>query len=100
MAGDFQPRELSGSAFPNDRKTQPNHPDYKGSCLINGVEYWISGWVKTGARGKWLSLAFQEKEARNPDRGTGSSGGLDEVPVKAQQRPKPNFDDLGDDIPF
>lgn len=97
MAGDFQQRELSGSVFPNDRKTQPNHPDYKGSCLIDGVEYWVSGWLKVTARGKFLSMAFQPKEAR-----PSAAGGLDPVPVKSESasRPKPQFDDLGDDMPF
>ena len=29
---------------------------------IDGVEYWISGWIKTGENGKWLSLSFKPKE--------------------------------------
>ena len=98
MAGDFQHKENSGSAFPNDRKTQPNHPDYKGSANIGGVEYWVSGWVKQSAKGKFLSMAFQPK-----DGGFGgvTSGGLDEVPVKkSDPKPGPSFDDISGDIPF
>lgn len=97
MAGDFQPRELSGSVFPNDRKTQPNHPDYRGSCLIDGKEYWVSGWLKQSVKGKFLSMAFQAKEAKPA---AAVSDGLDEVPVKTGPRsnPPPQFDE--DDIPF
>ena len=87
MAGEFQLRELSGSAFKNDRKTQDNHPDYKGSCKIDGKEYWISLWIKENARGKWLSMAYQAKD------------GTPEQP-KPASRSRPTFDDLGDDIPF
>jgi hypothetical protein len=64
MAGDFQHRELSGSLFRNDRKEQANHPDYRGDCLIDGQQYWVSGWIKEGARGKWMSLAFTAKGSR------------------------------------
>jgi hypothetical protein len=78
MAGDFQHKELSGSVFRNDRKTQPNQPDYRGDCLIDGKQWWISGWIKEGARGKWMSLAFSAKEPRAV--------------------PAPSFDDF--DVPF
>ena len=52
----------SGSLSRNERKEQPNHADYKGKATIDGVEYWISGWIKTGENGKWLSLSFKPKE--------------------------------------
>jgi hypothetical protein len=64
MAGDFKHKELSGSLFKNDRKTAANQPDYRGDCLIDGQQYWVSGWIKDGARGKWMSLAFTSKEAK------------------------------------
>jgi hypothetical protein len=53
----------SGSLSKNDRKEQPNHADYRGKATIGGVEYWISGWIKDGERGKWLSLSFKPKDA-------------------------------------
>lgn len=52
----------SGSLSRNERKEQPNHADYRGKATIDGVEYWISGWIKTGENGKWLSLSFKPKE--------------------------------------
>ena len=52
----------SGSLSKNDRKEKPTHKDYTGSATVAGVEYWLSGWIKDGERGKWLSLAFTPKE--------------------------------------
>jgi hypothetical protein len=90
VAGDYQQPDNSGSIFKNDRKTTDRHPDYKGTASINGVEYWVSGWLKTPKRGgnKYLSMAFSIKEER-PDHQPSS--------------PRPSsssFDDFDDDIPF
>lgn len=52
----------------NERKTQPNHPDYSGQCEVNGVQMWISAWIKEGKGGgkmagkKFFSLAFKPKD--------------------------------------
>ena len=58
----YQQRELSGSLFKNQKKTQDNHPGMTGTALIGGVEYWVSGWTKEGSKGKWISLAFKKKD--------------------------------------
>ena len=55
-------RELSGILFKNDRKEEDRQPDYKGSATIQGVNYWLSGWIKEGTKGgKFLSLSFTAK---------------------------------------
>lgn len=84
MASDFQQKELSGSIFRNERKDSASQPDYRGSAKIDGEEYWVSGWIKEGNKGKWMSLAFTAKDGgfSRPDK----------------PRPTPTFDD--DDIPF
>jgi len=66
----------------NDRKTEDKHPDIRGNCEIDGVEYKISGWLKErkDGTGKFYSLVFQENNA----------------PVK----PKSALDGLDDDLPF
>lgn len=87
MAGNFQQRELSGSLFKNDRKEQANHPDYRGDCLIDGVAYWASGWIKTTQRGdKFLSMAYTRKADKDQ-------------PSAAPSRPTPSLGD-DEDLPF
>jgi hypothetical protein len=62
----------SGMLAKNDNKQSDNHPDYKGSINVDGVEYWLSGWIKEGKPGgkmegrKFFSLSVQPKEAKAP----------------------------------
>jgi hypothetical protein len=53
----------SGSLFKNDRKNKEAHPDITGSALVNGVEFYVSGWRKLGAKGDFYSLSFRQKDA-------------------------------------
>ena len=65
----FEQRQNSGALFKNDRAREgKNDPQYQGTCLIDGREYWIAGWVKEGNKGKFFSLAFKPKESK-PDPG-------------------------------
>ena len=83
----YEIRPNSGSLFKNDRKESENHPDYKGTALINGVEMWMSSWLKTGANGtKFMSFNFQPKEQQA-------------APKKAAAPTAP-ADDFLDDLPF
>jgi hypothetical protein len=45
----------------NDRKEKETHPDYKGSLNVDGVDYWIDGWIKEGANGKFISGSLKPK---------------------------------------
>lgn len=63
----YEPKENSGSLFKNEKKTKDTHPNLQGSALIDGVEYWVSGWTKEGKKGKWISLAFKPKEGQDHD---------------------------------
>ena len=58
----------TGALFKNkDRKTD-SHPNLRGSITVNGVEYWISSWLKTSKAGEqFYSLAVQPKNPISSD---------------------------------
>jgi uncharacterized protein (DUF736 family) len=83
--------KLSGALFKNDKGDNPKRPDYRGSYTDeNGVEFNVSAWVKTSAKGvTFMSFTMQLKEAK--------------LPSATQGHPAPphNFqDDDGDKLPF
>ena len=55
--------DYSGILFKNEDKTNERDRDYQGSLTVNGVEFWLSAWIKQGQRGKFLSLALKPKDA-------------------------------------
>lgn len=80
----------SGILSRNDRKEQPNHPDFKGQINVAGVDYWLSGWIKerNDKSGKFFSLSVKPK---------------DEAPRQAAKPAPANtggFEDMDSDIPF
>ncbi|MNG14294.1 hypothetical protein D3C84_980340 [compost metagenome] len=61
---------LSGVLFKNDKDGNEKRPDYKGSAEIEGVQYWVSAWIRDGAKGKFMSMKYEAKEkqaARSTD---------------------------------
>jgi hypothetical protein len=52
----------NGALFKNDKKAKPSHPDYRGDVTVRGRKFWISGWIKDGRNGKYMSLALREAE--------------------------------------
>lgn len=68
----YQTKDNTGSIFVNTEKQSQNQPDYRGRCIINGQNYFISAWVKTSnpqdgsAPKTYLSLAFNAPQPQNP----------------------------------
>lgn len=86
----YQQNDNSGSIFVNDKKETEKHPDRTGTAMIDGKEYWVSGWLRKTQNGDpWLSLAFKRKEGKGQ-------------PAKQPQRQAPRRNDPDDmsDVPF
>ncbi|GAG04413.1 unnamed protein product, partial [marine sediment metagenome] len=61
-----------------------------GTAVIAGVEYWVSAWTNTSAKGvRYQSLKFTEKQAVH-----------DNGMAQAKQAAQPVGGDFQDDIPF
>lgn len=55
-------RDNSGALFRNKNKQRDTHPDFNGTAVIDGREYYIAGWARESANGKrYTSLAFKLK---------------------------------------
>lgn len=61
----YEQKDYTGALFKNKRKTLTSHPDYQGSCKVDGVEMWISAWINKPKSGgdTYMSLNFQVKSA-------------------------------------
>jgi hypothetical protein len=84
----------TGALFANDKEGNERRPDYRGKLNINGVDYRLSGWVRTPKNGgkKFLSLKAEPVEQAPPRPAPGP-------PNPSQVKPEPVTDDV-DDIPF
>lgn len=78
---------LSGVLFKNDKGDNEKRPDYKGSAEIEGIHYWVSAWIRDGAKGKFMSMKYEAKEQQPASA----------KPVSQQAAPPDDFDQ---DIPF
>lgn len=96
----YEQRDNSGSIFVNDRKETDKHPDRSGTAMIDGVEYWISGWIKDGAKGKFMSLAFKRKQPETVNKSTEQSISQRAMPKRPDPISSGRNRDLDDDVPF
>ena len=116
----------SGLLAKNDKQGNESRPDYRGSINVEGREYWLSAWIKTGRDGtklagqKYMSLSVQPKDASYggapaaapapataPAPARMTQDQRDAVAIaerakreRAQAKPATNFDDLDDDAPW
>lgn len=79
----------SGILSRNERKEKDTHPDHTGQLNVEGVDYYVSAWIKErkDGSGKFFSLSIKRKDQQQA-----------KAPAKQQQR-NDSFDD-GSDIPF
>ena len=91
-----------GVIFVNDKKAEGSkQPDRTGSINIEGVEYFLDGWLKISQAGaKFMSLSVKRKEVQ-PQRQEAPRA----APARTAPAAKPapagsGFDDMDDDIPF
>jgi hypothetical protein len=55
----------SGVLFKAKEMKNDRSPQYTGNIMVNGVEYWLSGWVKESKNGqKFFGLAVSPKDAQ------------------------------------
>ena len=85
-----------------DRKSD-KHPEYSGSVNIEGVEYWLDGWVKDGKSGKFFSLSVKPKEAAKVERfktAVAEAFPARGRPTGLPEKPRFTSDPHDDEIPF
>lgn len=82
-------RDNSGILGKNLRREKDGHPTHSGQCTIDGKQFWISAWVKEGRNGRFFSIAFRPKLARDHQGATGNP------PARTDER-----DEFSDEIPF
>ncbi len=65
----YEQRPGSGTLFRNETDN-PKAPAYKGElCLEDGRVIRLAGWVKEGAKGKFLSLSIDKPREAGADTG-------------------------------
>lgn len=52
-----------GVLFKNDQGENPKRPNYRGSAVIEGVDYNVSAWIRESKKSgdKYMSLVFEKK---------------------------------------
>lgn len=93
--------ELTFTLSENDKGDNPNRPDFRGQITVKGVKYWLSGWLKEGKNGQFISGSAQVAEdklktgTQKPSPGSFLSRSSNVGP----RNPKPDPLDSGD-VPF
>lgn len=85
----FEPKDMTGVLFKNEKKKSEKSPDYTGNVLIHGQKFNIMAWVKTAKSDKkYFSIAVIDEMDQTSDPES-------EYAPSEKTTDKPN-----DDIPF
>ena len=88
---EYEQKDNEGALFKNDKKETDTDPNYKGSAMINGTNYWVSGWINTSKAGaKYMKFSYTPKEQVH-------NNGVQQVQAAVSGMSHPQ---LEDDIPF
>jgi hypothetical protein len=115
--GNYEQKPGKGAAFPNDKKVEDWHADYKGRvCLPDGSMHWLDVTIKTAASGMQYAAvsignpcepttAVDHGPKRHPDghRSGFQHAGEATLPSRMQNAPKARaaaIVETDDDIPF
>ena len=96
----YEQKPDTGSLFKNERKTTDQHPSMTGSCLIDGVAYFVDSWTNEVQSGEKKGQRYQSLKFKRKDKQA------DETPSRAQQVAAPSAQgkqrlaDMDLDIPF
>lgn len=69
----------------NKNRESENYPEYTGSINVDGVDYWLNGWVKENKKdgSKFFSLSVKRKESKQggqPSSHQSNDSSSEEVP--------------------
>ncbi len=56
----FEQKDGTGVLFVNDKKETEKQPNYTGNIMIDGTKYRLAAWLKSGNKGKYLSLCISD----------------------------------------
>lgn len=100
----FEQRDNSGSFFVNNRKSNPSQPDFNGSVMVDGTEYYISIWSKVDRKNdEFWSCAFTPKNKSGEQRASApqkTSSLSKKTMAKAPVRNEEPDNEIDDEIPF
>lgn len=76
----YQQKPGQGTLFSNDYKKSDNHPDWKGTAVAHrdikaGETIELAGWIKSGAKGDYISVKLSDPRERPVADNTRMGGG-------------------------
>lgn len=89
---DYTPQEGFGSAFKNNFKETPKHPDFTGKAMFKGEIVDIAVWKKKTTKGDtYVSVSIKDEYKKEPSKSSPAGHSVN----KGSQ-----FEDMDDDVPF
>ena len=92
-----------GVLFPNSYKNSPKQPDVRGELNIAGIEFKLSGWIRTKKESeeKFFSLVAERKDAEpEAQQDQDPIGAVMMAPPPTPVEGLPPSEPEGEDVPF